>query len=258
MKMFSLEGKTALVTGASRGIGRAIAESLAEAGAAVVISSRTAGDCEDVAESIRKTGGKAVAIACNVSHLDALPGFVAEAEAALGPIDILVGNAAANPHYGPMTEIEEPAFDKIIDTNIKANLWLAREVLPKMAERGGGTVIFVSSIGACRGNDDIGTYGISKAAEEAMARNLAVGWGRKNIRVNCIAPGLVRTDFARALWDDPEKLRYAEAAYPLGRIGDPEDIAGVAVFLASDAARFVTGQTIVADGGVTISGTGRK
>ena len=157
-----------------------------------------------------------------------------------------------------MTTIEEAAFDKVIDTNIKANLWLARLVLPKMAERKDGVILFVSSIGGRRGNDDIGTYGISKAAVEAMARNLAVGWGKHNIRVNCIAPGLVKTDFARALWDDPDRLARAEASYPLGRIGDPEDIGGVATFLASDAGRFITGQAIVADGGITISGTGRE
>ncbi len=258
MNEFSLNGKSAIITGGSRGIGKAIAQSMARAGAQVVISSRKAEPCEEVAAQINADGGTAVAIPCNVSDLDALPALVEGAEQAFGKVDILVGNAAANPHYGPMTTIEEPAFDKIIGTNLKANLWLAKLVLPKMAERRDGVIIFVSSIGGRRGNDDIGTYGMSKAAVEAMARNLAVGWGRHSIRVNCIAPGLVRTEFARALWDDPEKLSHAEQAYPLGRIGDPQDIGGVATFLASDAARFITGQAIVADGGITISGTGRE
>ena len=258
MNEFSLEGKTAIVTGGSKGIGQAIAVSMARAGANVVITSRKAEACDEAVEAIEAGGGSAVAVPCNISHLDALPDLVAGAEDAFGQIDILVGNAAANPHYGPSTTIEEPAFDKIIDTNVKANLWLAKLVLPKMAQRRNGAIIFVSSIGGRRGNDDIGTYGVSKAAVEALARNLAVGWGPHNIRVNCIAPGLVKTDFARALWDDPEKLKRAEAAYPLRRIGDPEDIGGIATFLASDAARFITGQTIVADGGITISGTGRE
>ena len=258
MNEFSLEGKTAIVTGGSKGIGRAIASSMARAGANVVITSRKAEACDEAVEAIEAGGGSAVAVPCNISHLDALPDLVAGAEDAFGQIDILVGNAAANPHYGPSTTIEEPAFDKIIDTNVKANLWLAKLVLPKMAQRRNGAIIFVSSIGGRRGNDDIGTYGVSKAAVEALARNLAVGWGPHNVRVNCIAPGLVKTDFARALWDDPDKLKRAEAAYPLRRIGDPEDIGGIATFLASDAARFITGQTIVADGGITISGTGRE
>lgn len=258
MSEFSLQSKTAIVTGGSKGIGEAIARSMARAGANVVISSRKAQACDEAVAVIREEGGSALAVPCNISHLDALPGLVEATEEAFGKVDILVGNAAANPHYGPMTTIDEPAFDKIVDTNVKANLWLAKLVLPKMAERRDGAIIFVSSIGGRRGNDDIGTYGLSKAAVEAMARNLAVGWGPHNIRVNCIAPGLVRTDFARALWDDPEKLKRTEEAYPLRRIGDPEDIGGVATFLASDAARFVTGQTIVADGGITISGTGRE
>ena len=257
MSEFSLEGRTALVTGGSKGIGRAICRSMARAGANVVVTSRKAEPCQEVALEIAAERGSALALPCNVSDLDALPALVEAAEDKFGQIDILVGNAAANPHYGPMTTIEEPAFDKIIDTNLKANLWLAKLVLPGMADRKHGVIIFVSSIGGRRGNDDIGTYGISKAAEEAMARNLAVGWGKHNIRVNCIAPGLVKTDFARALWEDAEKLKAAEETYPLRRIGEPEDIGGVATFLASDAARFITGQAIVVDGGITINGTGR-
>ena len=161
----------------------------------------------------------------------------------------LVGNAAANPHYGPIVDVDEISFDKIIDTNVKANLWLCKLLLPAMADRRDGVVILITSIAGLQGTDDIGVYGLSKAAESSMARSLAVGWGEHNIRVNCIAPGLVKTDFARTLWDDAEKLRRAEAAYPLKRIGEPDDIAGIAVFLASPAGSFITGQTIVADGG---------
>jgi NAD(P)-dependent dehydrogenase (short-subunit alcohol dehydrogenase family) len=254
MDLFRLDGKTALVTGGSRGIGRAIALRMAGAGANLVVSSRTAEDCAAVVAEIEAAGGKAVAAPCNVSRLEALPGLVQAARAAFGGVDILVGNAAANPYYGPLTGIGEPALDKILDTNLKANLWLCKEVLPEMAERRDGAVILIASIAGLRGTDDIGAYGLSKAALESMARSLAVRWGRHNVRVNCIAPGLVRTDFARALWEDPDKLAAAEAAYPLRRIGEPDDIAGAAVWLAGPGGAFVTGQTIVVDGGVTIAG----
>jgi len=253
-ELFRLDGKTALVTGGSRGIGRAIALRMAEAGASVVVSSRKAEDCEAVAAEIRATGGRALAAPCNVSHLETLPGLARAARDAFGRIDILVGNAAANPYYGPLTGIEERSLDKILATNVKANLWLCKALLPEMAERRDGAVIFIASIAGLRGTDDIGAYGLSKAALESMARSLAVRWGRHNIRINCIAPGLVRTDFARALWEDPAKLAAAEAAYPLRRIGEPDDIAGMAVCLAAPAGAFVTGQTIVVDGGVTIAG----
>ena len=176
-----------------------------------------------------------------------------DARDVFGRIDCLVGNAAVNPHYGPMTTIGESAFEKIFNCNVRANLWLARLVLPGMAERGDGTIIYVSSIAGIKGTDDIGTYGISKAAVIAMARNLAVTWGEHGIRVNTIAPGLVRTDFAKALWENPERLARVEEHYPMRRIGEPDDIAGTAVFLASDAGRYITGQTIVVDGGGTIA-----
>jgi len=254
MEFFRLDGKTALVTGGSRGIGRAIALRMAEAGANVVVSSRTEEDCAAVAAEIEAAGGRTIAAPCNVSRLEALPWLVQAAHDAFGRTDILVGNAAANPYYGPVTGIEERALDKILDTNLKANLWLCKEVLPEMAERRDGAVILIASIAGLRGTDDIGAYGLSKAALESMARSLAVRWGRHNIRVNCIAPGLVRTDFARALWENPEKLAAAEAAYPLRRIGEPNDIAGAAVWLAGPSGAFVTGQTIVVDGGVTIAG----
>ncbi|MDE0240989.1 MAG: SDR family oxidoreductase [bacterium] len=253
MGLFDLTGKVVVITGASRGIGRAMALRMADAGARIVVSSRKLDACEEVARTIRQAGGEAAAVACNVTHIDQLEHLVATSIDEFDRIDCLVGNAAVNPHYGPMTTIGESAFEKIINCNVRANLWLARLVLPGMAERGGGTIIYVSSIAGIKGTDDIGTYGISKAAVIAMARNLAVTWGEHGVRINTIAPGLVRTDFAKALWENPERLARVEEHYPMRRIGEPDDIAGTAVFLASDAGRYITGQTIVVDGGATIA-----
>jgi NAD(P)-dependent dehydrogenase (short-subunit alcohol dehydrogenase family) len=249
--MFSLDGKVALITGSSRGIGKAIAEAMAEAGARVVISSRKADACESVAESIRAAGGEAVAIPCNVSDLEQLQSLVDATLGHWGRIDVLVCNAAVNPHFGPSLEIGESAFDKVMSTNVKNVLWLCRAVIPQMAERRDGAVIIVSSIAGLKGTSRLGAYAISKAADMQLTRNLALEWGHANVRVNCIAPGLVRTDFARALWEDPENHAKALAAYPLGRLGEPEDIAGAAVFLAARSGAWITGQTLVVDGGTT-------
>ena len=253
MALFDLTEQVAVVTGGSKGIGRAIALRMAQAGARVVVSSRKIEACRAAVAEITDGGGQAMAVACNVSHPDQLRNLVDQTMAGFGRIDCLVGNAAVNPHYGPMTDIDEPAFEKIVNCNVRANLRLAGMVLPQMAERGRGSVIYVSSIAGIKGNDDIGMYGVSKAAIIAMARNLAVRWGEHNIRVNTIAPGLVRTDFARALWEDPARLAEIESRNPLRRVGEPDDVAGVAVFLAADAGRYVTGQTIVVDGGSTIA-----
>lgn len=255
MGFFDLQGKVAVVTGGSKGIGRAICERMAQAGARVVVSSRKIDACQEVVDGIKAKGGDALAVACNVSHIDQLQNLVDTAMGTYGRIDCLVGNAAVNPHYGPMTTIDEGAFQKIVDCNIRANLWLARMVLPQMAQRKEGTFIVISSIAGLKGTDDIGMYGVSKAADMALARNLAVRWGEHNIRINTIAPGLIKTDFARALWEDPKRRAEVEASYPLRRIGDPDDIAGVAVFLAAEAGRYITGQTIVVDGGATIVGS---
>ena len=254
MKAFDLTGKVAVVTGSSRGIGRSIAAHLARAGARVVISSRKAPACEEVVQAIRQSGGDAIAIAANIGDKPQLENLVAETRKAWGRIDILVCNAASNPYFGPMSGLPDDAFYKILHNNIVANHWLANLVLPEMAQRKDGAVIIVSSIGGLKGSSSLGAYAISKAADMQLARNLAIEWGRHNIRVNCIAPGLVRTDFARALWENPDTLRHYESRTPLGRIGEPDDIGGIAVFLASRAGAFVTGQTIVADGGVTIAG----
>ena len=251
--MIDMTGKVALVTGSSRGIGKSIAEHLARAGARVVISSRKAEACEVVAEQLRADGHEAMAVPCNISYKEQLQHLVDATLQQWGRIDALVCNAATNPVFGPLRDMTDAAFDKIMGTNVRSTFWLCNMVLPQMAERGDGAVVLLSSIAALRGNPAIGVYGISKAAEAQLARNLAVEWGEHNIRVNAIAPGLVRTDFARALWENPELLQATEAKTPLKRIGEPEDIGGLALFLASPMARFITGQVIVADGGVTIT-----
>ena len=254
MKSFDLTGKVAVITGSSRGIGRSIAEQLAAAGAKVVISSRKAEPCENVAKSIRDGGGDAIAVTANIADKAQLEHLVATTCSEWGQIDVLVCNAASNPYYGPMAQMPDEAFNKVLQNNIVSNHWLANLVLPEMAERKDGAVIIVSSIGGLKGTAALGAYAISKAADMQLARNLAVEWGEHNIRVNCIAPGLIKTDFARALWENPELRARYESTTPLRRLGEPDDIGGIAVFLASRAGAFVTGQTIVADGGVTIVG----
>ncbi|MCB1744828.1 MAG: SDR family oxidoreductase [Gammaproteobacteria bacterium] len=250
--LFRLDGKVAVVTGGSRGIGKAACIALAAAGAAVMVSSRKLEPCEAVAEQIRQMGGDAQAYACNISDPAQIEALVAATESRLGPVDVLVANAAVNPHYGPLLDIGESAFDKIIDANLKGALHLSRRVIPDMANRGSGSVIFTSSIGGLLGSRTIGAYNISKAALMQLARNLALEWGERGVRVNTIAPGLVRTDFARALYENPDKYQRAVQTYPIGRLGEPDDIAGAFVFLAAEAGRFVTGQTLVVDGGTTI------
>ena len=254
MSLFSLTGKVAVITGSSKGIGKAIAQRMAEQGAKVVISSRKAGPCEEVAAAINaKFGaGTAVSIPANISSKEELKNLVDETNKHFGKIDILVCNAASNPYYGPMAGIEDAQFRKIFENNVLANHWLIGFVAPQMIARKDGSIIIVSSIGGLRGTPVLGAYGISKAADLQLARNLAHEYGPHNVRVNCIAPGLIKTDFAKALWEDPEMLKKRTATTPLGRIGEPDEIAGAAVFLASQAGSFVTGQTIVVDGGVTI------
>lgn len=250
--LFDLTDKVAIVTGSTKGIGRSIAEALARAGASVVISSRKADQCEKVAAAIKAEGFEATAIPCHIGKREDVENLVSETRKRYGRIDVLVCNAAVNPYYGPMSGLTDDAFAKVIDSNVRSNIWLCNLAIPEMAERRDGSVIIVSSIGGLRGSQQLGIYAISKAADFQLARNLAVEWGPKNVRVNCIAPGLVRTDFARALWENPEMLAKAEAMTPLRRIGEPDDIAGAAVFLASRAGNWTTGQVIVIDGGVTI------
>ncbi|HVW24952.1 MAG TPA: glucose 1-dehydrogenase [Polyangiaceae bacterium] len=252
--LFDLGGKVVLVTGSSRGIGRAIAERMAQFGAKVVVSSRKLDACEAVVSAIKERGGQAKAIACNIASKDELEQLVGKTRDAYGEIDVLVCNAAVNPHYGASQEIPDSAFEKVMNSNIRSNHWLCQMVIPGMAKRRDGSVIIVSSIGGLKGSSVLGAYGISKAADMQMARNLAVEWGPSNVRINTIAPGLVRTDFARALWENPATYERAVSMYPLRRIGEPDEIAGAAVLLASKAGSFITGQTIVVDGGATIAG----
>jgi NAD(P)-dependent dehydrogenase (short-subunit alcohol dehydrogenase family) len=255
--LFDLTGKVALVTGSTKGIGRAIATAMAEHGAKVVISSRKADACDAVAADInaRVAGeaGGAIALPANISRKPELEKLVADARAQLGRIDVLVCNAAVNPFYGPMSALPDEAFDKILGVNIKANHWLIQMVLPEMVARRDGSVIIVSSIGGLKGSAELGAYCISKAADLQMVRNLAMENGEHNVRVNAISPGLIRTDFARALWENPDNLAYRTAKDPLRRIGEPEEISGIAVYLASRAGSFTTGQNFVIDGGSTIS-----
>lgn len=254
MSLFDLTGKVVLITGSSRGIGKASAIACAEQGAKVVISSRKQDACDAVAFEIntRFGEGTAIALAANISDKEGLQHLVDETRRAFGQIDVLVCNAASNPYYGPQAGIADDQFRKILDNNIISNHWLISMVVPEMRERRAGSIVIVSSIGGLRGSTVIGAYCISKAADMQLARNLAHEYGSDNIRVNCIAPGLIKTDFAKALWDDEAMVAERNATTPLRRIGEPEEIAGAVVYLASAASAFMTGQTMVIDGGVTI------
>ena len=253
-RLFDLTGKVAIVTGSSRGIGLAIAAAMAEHGAKVVISSRKQDACDEVAHAINAQhgNGTAVAIAANISSKDDLQKLVDETRKAFGRIDVLVCNAASNPYYGPMAGISDEQFRKILDNNVIANHWLISMAAPEMLGRGEGSIIIVSSIGGLTSSTMIGAYNISKAADFQLARNLAAEFGPKGVRVNCIAPGLVKTDFARALWENPDTLKAVTSTTPLRRIGEPHEIAGAAVYLASPASTFMTGQAMIVDGGSTI------
>jgi NAD(P)-dependent dehydrogenase (short-subunit alcohol dehydrogenase family) len=254
MSLFDLTGKVAIITGSSRGIGRAIAEAMAEQGARVVISSRKAEACEEAAREINARHGErtAIVVPANISSKDDLQNLVDVTKSQLGQIDILVCNAASNPYYGPMAGIADDQFRKILENNVIANHWLIQMVAPEMLGRKEGSIIIVSSIGGLTASAVIGAYNISKAADFQLARNLAAEFGPSGVRVNCIAPGLIRTDFARALWENPDTLKAVTRGTPMRRIGEPHEIAGAAVYLASPASTFMTGQAIVVDGGSTI------
>jgi NAD(P)-dependent dehydrogenase (short-subunit alcohol dehydrogenase family) len=255
VSLFDLTGKVAVVTGSSRGIGRAIVERMAEHGAKVVVSSRKVEPCQEVANAINAKHGdkRAAAIPANISLKEQLGHLVDETMKLFGQIDVLVCNAASNPHYGPMNTITDDQFSKTLSNNIISNHWLINLVAPQMIARKDGSIIIVSSVGGLRGSPILGAYCISKAADFQLARNLAVEFGPHNVRINCIAPGLIRTDFARALWENPDNLKRSTSRTPLGRIGEPDEIAGAAVLLASRAGNFMTGQAIVIDGGNTIT-----
>ena len=255
--IFDLSGKVAIVTGSTRGIGKAIAELMAEFGAKVVISSRKSEVCDEVAralnEKLQDKPGEATSIPCHVSHKEQLKNLVDETHRRFGKIDILVGNAGVNPFYGSSADISDSAFEKILSTNITSNHWLCQLVIPDMLEKKAGSIIIVSSVAGFQGSAVLGTYAISKAADLALIRNIAVEYGPYNIRANAIAPGLIKTNFAKALWSNPETLKLETEGYPMRRIGEPIECAGAAVFLASDAASFITGQSIVIDGGGLIA-----
>ena len=252
MQLFSLAGKVAIVTGSTRGIGRAIVEQLALAGAKVVVSSRKQDACEHARGELAAAGHEVISVPCNVGYQDQCERLVGQTLQTWGRIDVLVLNAAINPYFGSMQDMSDEVFDKMIATNLKAQLWLCKLVCPQMAARGAGSIILISSIAALRGNSMQGMYGLCKAADIQLARNLALEWGAKGIRANAISPGLVKTDFAKVLYEDPARLQRRLGSIALGRLGEPNDIAGIAVCLASDAGRFITGQNIVADGGETI------
>lgn len=250
--MFDLTDKVIIITDSSRGIGRASAEQVARAGAKVIVSSRKPEPCEEVVERIRRAGGEATVIPCHVGEKAQVEALVEQTLAAYGRIDGVVCNAATNPTMGPLSTLTDDIFAKIMQVNVQSTLWLSNLCAPHMAKQGGGSIVLLSSITAILGNAFIGAYGMSKAAEGQMARNLAVELGPQNIRVNSIAPGLVKTDFAKAIWDNPDLMKKQLGNTPLGRIGQPDDIAGVVHFLLSSAANYITGQMIVADGGETI------
>ncbi len=253
--MFELDNKVAIVTGSTRGIGKAIATQLASAGAKVIISGRNQETCDLVSNELNNKGFFTKPISCHVGDKDQINDLINQTIKEFGCIDILVSNAATNPSFGPISKLEDKAFDKIMDVNVKASIWLSNLVAKHMVKKKKGSIIILSSITAILGTDNIGAYGISKAAEAALVRNLAVELGPEGIRVNGIAPGLIKTDFSRALWENPSNLKRQENLTPLRRIGTPDDIAGIAHFLACEASSFITGQLIIADGGETIAWT---
>ena len=251
--LFDLTGKVAVVTGATRGIGRAIAHAMAAHGAKVTISSRKVEDCDRVTGEIREAGGEAIAMPCDITYREQLEALIERTRGEWGQIDIVIANAAVNSFYGSNIEVPEAAFEETMTCNVRSHMWLAEMVVPEMRQRRDGVYVIVSSIGGIKGSPVIGTYCISKAADMQMVRNLSVEFSPDNIRFNCIAPGLVKTDFAQELWDDPKFWAARAEVTPLRRLGEPDDIAGTAVFLASRAGQWITGQTIVVDGGRLIA-----
>ena len=256
MSSTTLEQQTALVTGGSRGIGLAIAHALAGAGANVVVAARHGDEVELAAQSIRESGGKAVAVAANVSRAEDVAALVRSAENAYGPVDILVNNAATNLHFGPLLDADDGIWAKMIETNLLSAVRLCRLVVPGMRVKGHGKIINIASIAGIQPGIGQGVYGALKAALIQLTRSLAVELGPDNIQVNAIAPGLIQTRFAQVLHETPTIRQSVEHATPLGRIGEPDEIAGAALYLASSASSFMTGHVLVVDGGLTLGGFG--
>ena len=256
MELFDLSDRVAIITGSSKGIGKAIAARMAQHGAKVVVSSRKADACEAAMEEINRdyagTGGEAISIPAHVGMDDDLRNLVDKTLDKWGKITTLVPNAASNPYYGPSADMPEEAFEKILDTNVKSVFKLCHMVIPGMVEANKGSITIISSNSGLKGSPFLCGYSISKVAGHQIARNLAVEFGPQGVRVNAIAPGLIKTDFAKTLWTNPDRLVRVENLLPLRRIGDPDEIAGTAVFLASDAANFLTGQVLNVDGGNAI------
>ena len=247
--LFQMDGKIALVTGASKGIGEAMARGLAEFGASVVVSSRKQEAVDKVASAFRADGLEATGIAANMGNGDDIQSLVEKTVETYGGIDIVINNAAANPVFGPIQETDERAFNKIIDVNLKGPFELCKAAYPILKKRGGGSIINISSIGGIKPEEFIGIYSVSKAAINSLTQAMAQDWGADNIRVNSICPGLIRTKFSEALWSNQKILDRFLKKIPLNRAGTPEDVAGLAVFLASDAGAYCTGGVYLLDGG---------
>ena len=251
-QIFNLKDKVALITGASKGIGEATARFFAACGARVIINSRKQDDLDKVSESICATGGDCVGYAANAGDIAACKELIAKVIASHGGIDILVNNAATNPVFGPVDDCEEWAFDKIMSVNVKAPFELGKLVHPLMKIRGGGSIINISSVAGIRPDPGLGIYSVSKAALNMLTKVTAKEYGVDNIRVNSICPGLIKTKFSEALWTNEKMLAYFVKQTPISRMGTVEEIAGLALYLASDASSFTTGSIFTADGGITI------
>ncbi|MAK09264.1 MAG: short-chain dehydrogenase [Rhodobacteraceae bacterium] len=253
---FSLKNKVAVITGSSRGIGKGIAFRFSELGAKIIVSSRKIDACEKVVKEITYAGGLASAFECNISNKNSCQELITFAQKKYGKIDILVCNAASNPYYGDLADIPDESFEKIMNNNVKSNLWLCKNVIPHLKKNKSGSIIIVSSIAGLQGVENLGAYSISKTADIGLIRSLAVELGKYNITVNGLCPGIIKTDFAKALWENPDILKDVESYAPLKRIGTTDEVAGAAILLASKPGSFITGQVITMDGGITIAGRG--
>lgn len=250
---FNLENKVAILTGASKGIGASMAKAFASHGASVVVSSRKQEAVDEVAAAINKAGGKAIGVACHVGHKDQLEQLVEKTISDYGGVDILVNNAATNPVYGPLADSDEAVFDKIMNVNVKSCMSLANLCYPSMSKRGGGSIINIASVEGLKPSPGLGLYSVSKAALIMLTKSQAKEWGSNNIRSNAICPGLVKTKFSQALWTDEENLKKFVKYIPMKRMAEPDEMVGLALYLASDSASYTTGGVYTSDGGYMLS-----